>query len=409
MKDFWRIKGLEGNFLKYTLALVANKRIFVAILGAYYLTVPGVTPWWIGVILLTSSLSAFLIEIPSGYISDKIGHKKALVVHNIFLLASTTFFLFADSLAFLILGGVCLSVGHALMSGTGTAFMHETMRALKREDEFREITGKMSSIGFGIPVVLMVLVPFLVGIDWKLPFLIALVTDSIGLIAMCTLVVPPVTPEHVEEIRLTNFKQVMQEAWRLHFFRYAIFSGFLGGLLLGMSGFRPVYQAALGIPIIWFGVFFGIGRMSASILLWYSGRLQRMFKTPLQIYGMKLALFAACFLILACTASPTWVVISFILINAFHWGLSNIGHSIEAIRESKFKATLLSVKSQIQALIGAGAALLLGFLIETVSYQKSFFIFTVILLVVLLPMLYLIHRDVKERGIGLGDDGGGGE
>ena len=76
---YFRWHGLEGNIFKYGLSLIANKRIFVAILGAYYLTVPGVTPWWIGAILLISSGMGVLFEVPSGYIADKIGHKKALV------------------------------------------------------------------------------------------------------------------------------------------------------------------------------------------------------------------------------------------------------------------------------------------------------------------------------------------
>lgn len=408
MRDIWRTHGLEGNFLKYTIVLIANKRIFVAILGAYYLTIPGVTPWWVGIILLISSLSGFLFDIPSGYIADKMGHKKALVLHSILLLVSTIFFLFAESILFLVLGGVFLSVGHAFMTGTGAAFMHETLRALNREGEFREIMGKMSSIGFGVPVALMVLTPFLVSISWHLPFLIALVTDICGLIAVSLLVVPPVTPEQIDEIRLTNFKQVMEEAWRLNFFRYALFSGILGGILFGIGGFRSVYQAVLGIPVMWFGVFFGIGRAAASVLLWHSGKIQRALATPLRIYGFKLLLFFGLSLVLAFTSATVPVLIAFILINAFQWGLNGVGYSVEATGKARFKATLLSVKSQIQTLVGGVMAFLSGVLIETFSYERSFLIISLIMLVTLVPILYLISRDVRERGAGM-IDGDGGE
>lgn len=85
--------------------LVANKRIFVAILGAYYLTVPGVTAYTIGVILMISSLAGFLLEIPSGYMSDKMGHKSALVMARILMIVSTLLYLVADDVLFLILGG----------------------------------------------------------------------------------------------------------------------------------------------------------------------------------------------------------------------------------------------------------------------------------------------------------------
>lgn len=405
MEGLFRLRGLEGNFFKYALMLVSNKRVFVAILGAYYLTVPGVTPWWVGIILLTSSLAGFVFEIPSGYIADKMGHKKALVLSRLFILASTLFFLLSTSIPFLILGGVFLSISQAFLSGTGTAFLHETLRALNRESEFREVQGKLSSIGFGIPIAMMVLVPFLVGISWHLPFLVALIFDIVGLIAVCAFVVPPVTPEHIEEIRITNFRQVMEEAWQLNFFRYAIFSGVLGGLLFAVGSFRAVYQSALDIPVVWFGVFFGIGRAMASFLLWHSGRIQRMLKTSVKIYGVKLLIFGVLIFVLALTENKIIVVSVFMLINGFHWGLNNIGYSVETIAKSKFKATLLSVKSQIQTLVGGGAALLMGYLVAEISYQSTFLIITLIFIFILFPVLYLICKD-RNGGGGEGDSGG---
>lgn len=69
--------------------------------------------------------------------------------------------------------------------------MHETLRTLGREHEYTKVMGKISSLGFAIPIVLMVTVPFLVSISYKLPFIISVITDTIGLIAALALKVPP--------------------------------------------------------------------------------------------------------------------------------------------------------------------------------------------------------------------------
>ena len=124
-------KALQDNIWKYALLLITNKRVFVAILGAYYLTLPDVTPKTIGTILLAGSLSGFIFEIPSGYASDKIGHKYALVISRVLMMLSTTFFLVANNVTFLILGSVFLSMSVAFHSGTDSAFIHETLRGLK--------------------------------------------------------------------------------------------------------------------------------------------------------------------------------------------------------------------------------------------------------------------------------------
>jgi len=391
-------KRLESNIWKYALLLIANKRIFVAILGAYYLTLPDVTPQIIGMILLVGNLAGFIFEIPSGYVSDKMGHKQALIFSRIFMLLSTFLFLFAESTSFLILASILLSMGAAFHSGTGSAFMHETLRGLKKEKEYPHIMGKISSIGFAVPIILTTLVPFLVSISYKLPFVIALVIDLIGVITSISLVSPPVRQEHIKEIRKTNFRQVLREGYKFNFFSLALFSGIISGTLFGIGGFRAPYQLFLGISVIWYGVFFGLGRVLASLMLAYSGKIKKVITLP-SFYLFQLILYSIMILLLG-IVSIRWVVIMvFIIINAFQWGLSRIDESyqLEIITSSKFKATLLSLSSQIDLIVGAVSSFVIGFLIEKISYQYGFLYLGIIFFVILLPLyLYILKR--KKSG-----------
>jgi len=394
-------KLLQGNIWKYTLLLIANKRIFVAILGAYYLTIPDVNAAGVGIILLAGSLAGFVFEIPSGYVSDKIGHKQALVISRIVILLSTILFLVANNIIFLILAGIALSTGIAFHSGTGSAFMHETLRGLQREKDYASVMGKISSIGFAVPIVFMVLVPFLVSISFKLPFAIALIVDLVGLFAAISLVTPPVPQEEIKEIGVTNFRQVLREGYHLNFFTFALFSGIIGGVLFGVGGFRAPYQTFLEIPVIWYGVFFGIGRAFASLMLAYSGRI-RAITTIYSFYKFQLILYTFFILILA-TISTWWiVVIAFIIINAFQWGLSKVDNSymMDIISPSKFKATLLSTHAQIEHIVAAVASFGVGFAIERVSYQSGF-LYLGIGFFVILMLLYLYI--LRQRRVGVYD------
>jgi MFS family permease len=267
-------KGLESNIWKYGAYLVTNKKVYVAILGAYYLTVPDVTAQSIGVILLCSMLAGFLFEIPSGYISDKLGHKKAMVLAKVLGLISTTFYLFSDNIWFLIFGAVTLSIGVAFHSGTGSAFLHETLLGLKREDEYARISGKLSSIGFAIPIMLSAAIPFLVSISYTLPFLIGLFIDAIGVAVAISLVSPHVPQHEVEEIRSKNFVAVMKDGYRYGIFPFLLFSGILFAIFLCTGRFRAPYQVFLEIPVIWYGIFHGSGRILASVILAYTGRIR---------------------------------------------------------------------------------------------------------------------------------------
>lgn len=234
--------SLRKNIWKYTIAAVANKRIFVAIIGAYYLTVQDVTLQTIGIITLFSSLSSFLFEIPSGYVSDKIGHKQALIVSRILLLISSICFFTAENVTMLIIAAIAMSAGFAFNSGTGSAFMHETLSELKRDNEYSSIMGKVSAIGFAVPVILTVLVPFLVSISYKIPFLIMAIVDCVGLAAVISLTKPKMSQAHIEEVQASNFKQVIREAFRVQYFTIAFFSGIISAMLLSTSAFRSPYQ-----------------------------------------------------------------------------------------------------------------------------------------------------------------------
>ncbi|MEK7547167.1 MAG: MFS transporter [Patescibacteria group bacterium] len=393
-------KNLQANVWKYTLLLISNKRVFVAILGAYYLTIPGVTPQWIGTILLAGSLAGFLFEIPSGYVSDKIGHKKALVISRALMLISTILFLVADKIIFLVLASIFMSVSNAFHSGTGSAFMHETLRGLNREKDYSRIMGKVSSIGFAVPIILMVLIPFLVSISYKIPFVISLVIDLIGLFTAISLVKPSVPQENIEEINATDFRQVMREGYHLKFFRFAVFSGIIGGMLIGVSAFRAPYQLIMEIPVIWFGVFFGIGRALASLMLAYSGKIKELTNNIYHFYKLQLVLYSILILILGTVSVPWVVVIVFIVVNAFQWGLSqaDTGYLLEIIRTSKFKATLLSVCSQIDKAFMAISGFGLGFAIERLSYSLGFLYLGIAFVALLLPLyLYII----KNKGTSL--------
>jgi MFS family permease len=392
-------KKLQNNIYKYAVLLIINKRLFVAILGAYYLTIPDVTPQIIGLILLAGNFSNFILEIPSGYLSDKIGHKKALIVAEINMVLSTTFFLLANNILFLVLGSVFMSASWAFKSGTGSAFMHETLQGLKRENEYVSIMGKISSVGFAVPAFLAALIPFFVSVSYKIPFLIVLILDFIGLLITISLVTPPVPPRPIEEVGITNLKQVLKEGYKLNYFSLALFSGIIFGTMMAIGGFRAPYQLFLGIPVIWFGIFFGLGRGIAALMLAFSGYIKK-FINMLDFYKSQVVIFTFLILVLGVTTSPTIVVIVFIILNALYWGIGKIdeGYQLSVIKSSKFKATLLSVHSQISQIVGAIFGFSLGLMIEHISYRAGFLYIGILFFCVVFPIYLYIARKYK-RGL----------
>ncbi len=390
-----------SNIWKYTIFLITNKRVYVAIIAIYYLTIPGVNEIGISYILLAGNIAGFVFEIPSGYLADIIGHKKTLVLSRIFAIISSIFYLVAGNIWALIVGSIFLSISVAFTSGTGNAFMQETLKAAKKQDEYANIMGKVKSLGFLIPLIISSLVPFLALISIKGPFVIGLIMDIVGFLIAISFVNPNIQQDKIKEFGLGNILKVISEGYNLGFIRYTVYTGVMGGLLFAIGSYRGPYQMSAGAPIIYFGLFFALGRVFASVLLWFSGTIQRVF-TMKQFFFTQALLYTLIFLILGVTNNLWVAILLFAIQNGLKWGLTEIEDSyfINIISNSKFKATLLSVGAQIQQLIGGVAGLLVGRIIFTYGYEKGFFVFSLIFSGIMLTLYFLTFwLDIRKKVI----------
>jgi MFS family permease len=387
--------ALESNIWKYAVLLVTNKRVFVAILGAYYLTIPGMNTFWIGIFLLAGNGAKLIFDIPSSYIADIIGHREALIASRLCMIGASVVFLSFASIGWFVVASVLISMGFAFASGVGSAFMHETMRALGREGDYRAVMGKISSIGFAVPAVIAALVPFLVSISYKLPFVVAIVLDCIGLVVALKLVRPPVIADKISKAPSASYLEVVRQGMALRFFRIALFSGLVSALLDGIDGFRSPYQVYLGLPVVLFGLFLGTGRLLASLMLAYSGRLHRIIGDVYSYQRLQIVIYGSLLILIACSSNPWVAVIVLLLDNGLQYGLGQIdtGYLLDIIRDSRFKATLLSTSNQIESLLSMVVVVSMGYAIEVFGYQHSFAVLAGLFFLVVAPLHLWIYRN----------------
>ena len=73
-------KELRSNIWKFFLVMLTNRRNYLPVLALYFLTLPNTAANQIGLYVGIGWLAGFFLEIPSGYLSDIFGHKKALIL-----------------------------------------------------------------------------------------------------------------------------------------------------------------------------------------------------------------------------------------------------------------------------------------------------------------------------------------
>lgn len=91
-------------------------------------------------------ISVVLLEVPSGYFSDRVGRKTTLIISSLGFASAYLIFGFTEvNFVFFALAQVGLAIGMSFMSGTNTAFYFESLKEINREDEFPEREAKIQS------------------------------------------------------------------------------------------------------------------------------------------------------------------------------------------------------------------------------------------------------------------------
>jgi len=140
-------------------------------------------------------LSVFLLEVPSGYFSDRIGRRRTLLIAAAAFIASYVCFIVGAGFWWFAAGQFLLATGMAMQSGTDTAFHYDSLKALGRETEYAQREAKAEQWGL-IMLAIATLSGGLLGmIDLRLAYVFSLISAS----AMALLAWRFVEPVHADE------------------------------------------------------------------------------------------------------------------------------------------------------------------------------------------------------------------
>ncbi len=161
-----------------------------------------------GALLLAAIYYLFvvLLEVPSGWMSDRLGRTLTLRVSAVCWIGAHLCFMTGDDrFAVIALGQFLLAAGYASLSGTDVTFHFDTLEALGLHDEYTRREARVSSIGFAATAVSAVIGGALGLIDLRWAFAMSLVLAIGQLTVALRLTEPPVTHHadpFVRQIRL---------------------------------------------------------------------------------------------------------------------------------------------------------------------------------------------------------------
>lgn len=138
-----------------------------------------------------------LLELPSGYFSDRVGRRPTLILAAFALLAAYVLFPLANSFGLLALAQILLAVGLAFNSGTDTSFHLASLTCAGLQEEYAEREARLGSLSFAVGAVAAVLGGVLGTLDLRWPYVAAALAAFIGGVA--ALAFQTVEDEHASQ------------------------------------------------------------------------------------------------------------------------------------------------------------------------------------------------------------------
>ncbi|MEM1356070.1 MAG: MFS transporter [Planctomycetota bacterium] len=126
-------------------------------------------------------LTVVLLEVPSGYFSDRLGRRVTLITSATMLVLAYATFLLAEGFGLLAVGQVLLAAGLAFNSGTDTALHYDSLQEAGLAQEYGDREARAGRFAFLASAAAGLIGGACAVLDLRMAYLLTLVTASIAL------------------------------------------------------------------------------------------------------------------------------------------------------------------------------------------------------------------------------------
>lgn len=387
--------NFEANLWKsHLFQLFAGFHLISGVLLPFYLLWGKII--FIEIMLLQSYFTICIVafEIPCGAISDYISRKFSLFLGGLATAFAALIYSSFPNIFIFIIGETVFALGFSLLSGTGEAFIFDTLRKLGREEEMSKIMAKNRSFflaGLGISAPIGSLIPLYFPINFVMAFmffpfiLAALVSISLK------------EPNHDLEREASNYLTVVKSGFRElkknSTLRVLAFDFVIIDVLIFLLIWTyQLYLDSLSVPLIFFG--FVAASMTLTQIIFFNlvPKLKKRFKNKKLFLLIYTSIPGIAYLLLAFTEIILIGIILILLVIGvgFSRNIIFIGGINKNIEEEN-RATVLSTISMVRSIIITILYPIIGLL---VMWNLRY---TFIILGICIILLALISRVKNEH------------
>jgi len=346
------------------------------------------------------ALVALLMEVPTGAFSDRQSRKWSLILASIVSLPVVPVIILSDSFAVVLVAMSVGGISAAFVSGTDESLLYDTLRALDREEEFKQVLGKSQWYGSLAMAISGVIGGLLAQIDLSYAWWAYFVAGIGTLIVKFTLREPPFFRETIKD---ESYLKHVRQSLRLAFSGDAAYFVLYGAIIwlffsLGFWLWQP-YLKLIGLPVSAYGFLYAALNLVGGYVSKQAHRIESRL-------GMRRALLLTpLMLALALVLESRFVFILGFLFIALHSVASGLfspllADAIHARIPSSRRATVLSIKNMANSVLFMALSPLLGHVVDRYALPSALLAMGALLVVTsfVFSALYRAERRPAEAG-----------
>ncbi|MCA9685334.1 MAG: MFS transporter [Myxococcales bacterium] len=211
-------------------------------------------------------LTMVLLEFPSGYLADRIGYRRSLIVAFVLWTCAWPIYGLVPTWPGVVCAELLLGVGMAMLSGCDTALLYESLREQGREDEFPRWAGRQTSSGQLAEGAAALVAGLLFAVAVWGPFIAQALSSLVGLGLALALVEParerPDFADSLGQMRAMVRHALVDDR--------SLRAVMLTAVILGLASFIPVwtvqiYALEAGLPEPWLGPMWAVANFTVAL------------------------------------------------------------------------------------------------------------------------------------------------
>lgn len=425
-----KLATTEKNILLYEWSNYINSSVLIwTILTLYYLW-RGLSYFDIALVQSVGAIATAVLEIPTGWISDRCGHHIVLKIASFSRLVAIVTLTFANSFLLMVASELFFSLASASQSGAGSAFLFEATNANSGMDRkngaYALILSKMTGTQSIIRITVRLIAPVLFSINPLTPFVISIFVYFLGLLVTLEFKENDVSPNrgsnclpedgfirtktsklNLKENVQTFFQELIKIVKTNIFISLCTVSAISLILVSNYSQFIAPNLTSMGFDIKFLGIvtaaaslgeFFG-SRLTAKIVKTLKNFYKKSAEDIIAFSGnveflVILAILSVIAILMLCAGlipSIYVCIFTYVAINLFSTTLSIlINNQMNLIAEENNRATLLSVSNQIEEIASVVSDPLIGIALDFSGFGITYVGLGCITLVVI-ALIFTIH------------------